>query len=103
MNPFEDCPSLLSYQATLMTPPETAMVEKKCWPVVTSLTCIGLVQVIPPFVDSVNMTLELPLPKSSQTMYTPWLSEASWGVVNTLKKLAGSALGRMDALEAISW
>src|SRR6266516_3853723 len=38
MVPLESCPNLLSYQTILMTPPLAAMLEKKCWPVMTSLT-----------------------------------------------------------------
>src|SRR6267143_3528084 len=61
MVPLGSWPSLLSYHAILIVPPETDMVEKKCWPVITSLTCRGVVQLTPPSVDLVNMTLELPL------------------------------------------
>src|SRR5690242_13669988 len=46
--------SRLSYHATSIIPPETAIVGKKCCPVKTSLTLEGLVQVVPPSVERVR-------------------------------------------------
>src|SRR6266567_3009951 len=78
MVPLESCPNLLSYQTILMTPPLASMLEKKCWPVMTSLTRVGVVQVFPPSVDLANMTL---------------LSEANWGIVKVRKELPGKLRG----------
>src|SRR6266516_5320486 len=77
--------SLLSYQAIFTTPPETAIVGKKCCPVRTSLTLKGTVQDDPPSTDRVRKTLELLSLKSSKTRYTPSASAAICGIVNARK------------------
>src|SRR5207249_12154793 len=80
---------LLSYQAILIMPPETAMLGKKCWVdaqqvlvSVTKLLTIMLAgQVDRPSIDFVNNTSEFPRPHSSRSRYTACESFAIWGIV----------------------
>src|SRR5438093_11507358 len=89
---------LLSYQAILIMPPETAMLGKKCWvdtqqvlvSVTKSLTIMLSVQVDPPSIDFVNNMLEFPRPQSSLTSDTAFESYAIWGIVKSLKLPAGT-------------
>ena len=93
---------LLSYQAILIMPPETAMLGKKCWvdtqqvlvSVTKSLTIMLAVQVDPPSIDFVNNTLEFPSPQSSRTRYTAFESDAIWGIVKSRKLPPGKVEDR---------